>query len=62
MDITKAALEAGIASFEATHGGVPDSFQPLIRHAPGAFAGYGLMRASLMRGQAEGGNSGMALR
>jgi alkylhydroperoxidase/carboxymuconolactone decarboxylase family protein YurZ len=44
MDITKAALAAGIASFEATHGGVPDSFQPLIRHAPGAFAGYGLMR------------------
>ena len=55
MDITKAALEAGIASFEATHGGVPESFQPLIRHAPGAFAGYGLMRAALMRGQEEGG-------
>jgi hypothetical protein len=49
MDITKAALAAGIASFEATHGGVPDSFQPLIRHAPGAFAGYGLTRAALER-------------
>jgi hypothetical protein len=38
-DLTDAAVAAGIASFTATHGGVPDSFQPLIRHAPGAFAG-----------------------
>lgn len=54
-DLTEAAVAAGIASFEATHGGVPESFRPLIRHAPGAFAGYGLMRASLMRDRPEGG-------
>jgi alkylhydroperoxidase/carboxymuconolactone decarboxylase family protein YurZ len=54
-DLTEAAVAAGIASFEATHGGVPASFQPLLRHAPGAFAGYGLMRASLMRDRDAGG-------
>ena len=55
QDLTNAAVAAGIASFEATHGGVPASFQPLLRHAPGAFAGYGLMRSSLMRDREEGG-------
>lgn len=54
-DLTAAATAAGIASFEATHGGVPATFQPLLRHAPGAFAGYGLIRASLMRAPEAGG-------
>jgi alkylhydroperoxidase/carboxymuconolactone decarboxylase family protein YurZ len=54
-ELTKAAVAAGIANFEATHGSVPASFQPLLRHAPGAFAGYGLMRASLMRDRDAGG-------
>ena len=54
-DITKAAVEAGISSFEATTGAVPESFRTLIRHAPEAFAGYGMMRAALMRDRAEGG-------
>jgi alkylhydroperoxidase/carboxymuconolactone decarboxylase family protein YurZ len=54
-DLTEAAVAAGLASFQATHGGVPESFQPLLRHAPGAFAGYGLMRAALMRDRPEGG-------
>jgi alkylhydroperoxidase/carboxymuconolactone decarboxylase family protein YurZ len=53
--LTEAAVAAGIANFEATHGAVPDSFQGLLRHAPGAFAGYGLMRASLMRDRGDGG-------
>ncbi|WP_270937127.1 carboxymuconolactone decarboxylase family protein [Falsiroseomonas oryzae] len=54
-DLTEAAVAAGIASFEATHGGVPASFQPLLRHAPSAFAGYGLMRAGLMKDTDAGG-------
>jgi alkylhydroperoxidase/carboxymuconolactone decarboxylase family protein YurZ len=54
-DLTEAATAAGIASFEATHGGVPGTFQPLLRHAPAAFAGYGLIRASLMRDRDAGG-------
>lgn len=43
------AVAMGIANFEATRGSVPPSFQLLLEHAPGAFAGYGLMRASLMK-------------
>lgn len=54
-DVTAAAVAAGIASFNDTLGGVPASFQPLLRHAPGAFAGYGLMRAAVMRDRAAGG-------
>jgi alkylhydroperoxidase/carboxymuconolactone decarboxylase family protein YurZ len=53
--LTDAAVAVGIASFTATHGGVPDSFQTLIRNAPGAFAGYGLMRAALMQDRDAGG-------
>ena len=53
-DITAAAVEAGIRSFEATTGAVPESFRTLIRHAPEAFAGYGMMRAALMRDRPDG--------
>ena len=47
-DLLKAATEAGIANFTATSGRVPDSFQLLAKHAPAAFAGYGLIRSALM--------------
>jgi alkylhydroperoxidase/carboxymuconolactone decarboxylase family protein YurZ len=51
----EAAVASGIANFEATHGSVPPNFRTLLRHAPGAFAGYGLMRATLMRDRDAGG-------
>jgi len=54
-DITKAALEKGIASFMATSGRVPPSYEVLIEHAPQAFAGYGLMRDFVMRSPENGG-------
>jgi alkylhydroperoxidase/carboxymuconolactone decarboxylase family protein YurZ len=54
-DITTEAVEAGIRSFEATTGAVPETFRVLIRHAPEAFAGYGMMRAALMRDRPDGG-------
>ncbi len=54
-ELTDLAVAAGVANFEKTHGGVPDSFRTMIAHAPEAFAGYGLMRAGLMRDKAEGG-------
>lgn len=44
-----AAITAGIANFESTRGSVPDSFKLLLEHAPAAFAGYGLIRAELMK-------------
>ncbi|HYF07261.1 MAG TPA: hypothetical protein VD970_06540 [Acetobacteraceae bacterium] len=48
-DLIADAVEAGERSFEATTGAVPESFRVLQRHAPAAFAGYGLMRAALMQ-------------
>lgn len=54
-DLIEAAIQAGIASFEATFGRVPDNFRLLAEHAPGAFAGYGLMRSAIMRGDDAGG-------
>lgn len=55
-DLIKQATEAGIANFTATSGRVPDSFQLLAKHAPAAFAGYGLIRSALMADTAaEGG-------
>jgi alkylhydroperoxidase/carboxymuconolactone decarboxylase family protein YurZ len=48
------AAQAGLDSFSATLGHVPDRFQLLHRHAPGAFAGYGLMRSALMQGPPAG--------
>ncbi len=43
------AAKLGIANFEATRGSVPESFQLLLQHAPGAFAGYGLMLGCIMQ-------------
>lgn len=54
-DITKAALDKGIASFMATSGRVPPSYEVMIEHAPQAFAGYGLMRDFVMRSPENGG-------
>lgn len=54
-ELVAAALEAGTANFEATSGRVPDNFTLLAEHAPAAFGGYGLMRASIMRDRPEGG-------
>ncbi len=55
-DLLQQATEAGIANFTATNGRVPDSFQLLAKHAPAAFAGYGLIRSALMKdSSAEGG-------
>ncbi len=54
-DITQAALDKGVASFMATSGRVPPSYEVLIEHAPQAFAGYGLMRDFVMRSPENGG-------
>lgn len=54
-DLTERAKAAGIASFEATFGAVPENLRLLCEHAPGAFAGYGLIRASIMRDRDAGG-------
>ncbi|MDP3410960.1 carboxymuconolactone decarboxylase family protein [Bosea sp. (in: a-proteobacteria)] len=54
-DITVAATDIGTASFMATLGRVPDNFSLLSQHAPAAFAGYGLIRAAIMRDRDEGG-------
>jgi len=48
-DLVPQAVQLGVDNFTATRGSVPPSFQLLLEHAPGAFAGYGLMRATLMR-------------
>ncbi|MET3891733.1 alkylhydroperoxidase/carboxymuconolactone decarboxylase family protein YurZ [Bosea sp. OAE506] len=54
-DITEAASEIGKGSFMATFGRVPENFTLLAEHAPAAFAGYGLIRAAIMRDRDEGG-------
>lgn len=54
-DITDQAVQKGFASFKATFGRVPENFELLAQHAPGAFAGYGLMRDHVMRDHAQGG-------
>jgi alkylhydroperoxidase/carboxymuconolactone decarboxylase family protein YurZ len=54
-DLTEQAIARGRASFEATFGRVPPNFDLLATHAPGAFAGYGLMRDAIMREPADGG-------
>lgn len=43
------AVAMGVANFEATRGSVPDGFKLLLEHSPATFAGYGLMRANLMK-------------
>jgi alkylhydroperoxidase/carboxymuconolactone decarboxylase family protein YurZ len=48
-DLIDQAARAGVENFQATTGRFPDQFQLLQKHAPAAFAGYGLMRSALMR-------------
>jgi len=54
-DITQDAIKQGIESFMATTGQLPPNFALLAEHAPGAFAGYGLMRSHVMRDTDQGG-------
>lgn len=54
-DLVRAGVAAGEASFRASFGRVPDKLALLAAHAPGAFAGYGLMRDGVMRDVGEGG-------
>lgn len=54
-DLIKAAVDKGVASFMETSGRLPPNFQLMMEHAPGAFAGYGLMRDFVMRSPAGGG-------
>lgn len=54
-DITQDAIKQGIESFMATTGRLPPNFALLAEHAPGAFAGYGLMRSHVMRDTDQGG-------
>ena len=43
------AIAVGVANFEKSRGSVPDGFKLLLEHSPASFAGYGLMRSSLMQ-------------
>lgn len=54
-DLTDTAVAMGLASFTATFGRVPENFELLAQHAPGAFAGYGLMRNYVMQDRPDGG-------
>jgi alkylhydroperoxidase/carboxymuconolactone decarboxylase family protein YurZ len=54
-DLRNAAIAAGRASFMATTGRINPNFELLARHAPETFAGYGMMRAALMRDVDQGG-------
>ena len=54
-DLTAKAAQAGLDSFMATFGRVPENFALLHKYAPGAFAGYGLIRDAIMRGPEKGG-------
>ena len=54
-DITEEAIQQGVDSFMATFGRLPPNFALMAEHAPGAFAGYGLMRSHVMRDREDGG-------
>jgi alkylhydroperoxidase/carboxymuconolactone decarboxylase family protein YurZ len=54
-DVTENAIQKGLDSFVATFGEVPTQYKLLAEYAPGAFAGYGLMRDFVMRDQEAGG-------
>ncbi len=54
-DLTDAAIQKGYDSFNATFGRVPPNFTLLAEHAPGAFAGYALIRDFVMRDRDQGG-------
>ncbi len=53
--LTDEAISKGFDSFNATFGRVPPNFALLAEQAPGAFAGYSLMRDYVMREPAQGG-------
>jgi alkylhydroperoxidase/carboxymuconolactone decarboxylase family protein YurZ len=48
------AAQAGFDSFMSTFGRIPDQFALLHKHAPWAFAGYGLIRNALMQDKPAG--------
>lgn len=52
--LNKAAAQAGIDSFMDTFGRFPPQFELMHQHAPGAFAGYGLMRSFVMQDRPKG--------
>ena len=52
-DLIDQAAKVGIDNFMATTGRFPDQFQLLQKHAPAAFAGYGLIRNALMKDRPE---------
>jgi alkylhydroperoxidase/carboxymuconolactone decarboxylase family protein YurZ len=54
-DLIEAGVAAGAESFVRSFGRVPDNLALLAAHAPGAFAGYGLMREQVMREAGDGG-------
>lgn len=54
-EVIEAAARLGAESFIATLGQLPESFRLMAEHAPGAFAGYGLMRHFAMRDSEAGG-------
>jgi alkylhydroperoxidase/carboxymuconolactone decarboxylase family protein YurZ len=54
-DITGAAIQKGLDSFNATFGRVPENFSLMAEHAPGAFGGYALMRDYVMKDTEQGG-------
>lgn len=54
-DLTEEAVQRGFDSFTSTFGRVPDNMRLLADEAPGAFAGYGLMRDFVMRDADRGG-------
>ena len=47
--LVEQAAQAGVDNFVATVGKFPERFNTLLKHAPGAFAGYGPIRATLMQ-------------
>ena len=53
-DLIDQAAQAGIDNFIATAGRFPEQFRLLQKHAPAAFAGYGLMRSALMQDRPKG--------
>jgi alkylhydroperoxidase/carboxymuconolactone decarboxylase family protein YurZ len=55
QSLRDAAIAAGRESFMATTGRISPRFELLQKHAPDTFAGYGMMRAALMRDVGEGG-------
>jgi alkylhydroperoxidase/carboxymuconolactone decarboxylase family protein YurZ len=53
--LVEAAVAAGRESFLATSGRISPNVALMAEQAPATFAGYGLMRAAVMRDRGEGG-------